>query len=95
MFVKCDSTFSPITDEECFGKNFRLFNDFHKMMDAREAEAERIRKEREEQERLRKEEERRRADRRQNGLCQYCGGTFKKVLFGMKCTSCGTKKDYK
>lgn len=61
-------------------------------MDAREAEAERIRKEREEQERLRKEEERRRADRRQNGLCQYCGGTFKKVLFGMKCTSCGTKK---
>lgn len=95
VFVKCDSTFSPITDEECFGKNFRLFNDFHKMMDAREAEAERIRKEREEQERLRKEEERRRADRRQNGLCQYCGGTFKKVLFGMKCTSCGTKKDYK
>ena len=43
----------------------------------------------------RAEEERRRADRRQNGLCQYCGGTFKKVLFGMKCTSCGTKKDYK
>lgn len=88
VFVECNSSFSPIKDEECFGKNFRLFDNFHKMLDDREAEAERIRKERE-------EEARRKAERRQNGLCQHCGGTFKKVLFGMKCTSCGTKKDYK
>lgn len=28
------------------------------------------------------------------GLCQHCGGAFKKTLFGTKCGSCGKKKDY-
>lgn len=95
IFVKCDSSFSSIQNEECFGKNFRLFENFHKMMDSREAEAERIRKEKEEQERKRREEEKLKAERRGKGVCQHCGGTFKKVLFGMKCVSCGMKKDYK
>ena len=30
----------------------------------------------------------------ENGKCRYCGGDFKKGLFGMKCTRCGKKKDY-
>ena len=71
------------------------FDDFHAMMDSREAEAERIRKEREEQERKRAEEEKRREEFRARGVCQHCGGEFKKALLGMKCASCGMKKDYK
>ena len=40
-------------------------------------------------------EEAKRADRRKKGVCQYCGGSFKKALFGMKCTDCKKRKDYK
>ena len=48
-----------------------------------------------EEERLRRQEiEKKKAEYREKGLCQNCGGTFKKVLFGYKCTSCGMKKDY-
>lgn len=28
------------------------------------------------------------------GVCQHCGNDFKKTLFGLKCSNCGTKKDY-
>ena len=31
---------------------------------------------------------------RDAGVCQHCGGAFKKSLFGCKCTQCGMKKDY-
>lgn len=31
---------------------------------------------------------------RAEGLCQYCGGEFKKGLFGSKCPVCKIKKDY-
>ena len=31
---------------------------------------------------------------RDAGVCQHCGGVFKKSLFGCKCTQCGMKKDY-
>ena len=30
-----------------------------------------------------------------SGVCQHCGGTFKKSLFSSKCIACGKKKDYK
>lgn len=32
-------------------------------------------------------------ERREAGLCQHCGGSFKGLL-GKKCTSCGKSKDY-
>ena len=32
--------------------------------------------------------------RRAAGTCQYCGGTFKKGMFGMNCSACGRVKDY-
>lgn len=32
--------------------------------------------------------------RRDAGVCQHCGGAFKKSLFGCKCSQCGIKKDY-
>lgn len=83
-----------IEDGEFTGKEFRLFNDFHKLMDKQEAEEERLRREKEEQEKKRAAEEALRAERRKKNLCQHCGGMFKKVLFGMKCTSCGERKDY-
>ena len=94
VFVRLNNNYSELKEEECFGRGFRLFDDFNKMMDRREAEAERQRKEQEEQERLRKEEEKRRAERRVQGVCQYCGGTFKKGFLSTKCTACGKKKDY-
>ena len=47
-----------------------------------------------EQERLRQEEEKLRADRRAQGVCQYCGGKIKKTLFGEKCVECKKRKDY-
>lgn len=31
---------------------------------------------------------------RDAGVCQHCGGTFKKSLFSCKCNQCGKKKDY-
>lgn len=43
------------------------------------------------EERRKMEEEKR--VRRSNGVCQYCGGTFK-GLFSKKCSSCGKPKDY-
>lgn len=87
-------SYSDMPEGPCFGEDFRLFDDFHAMMDSREAEAERIRKAREEERRKRAEEEARRAAFREQGVCQHCGGAFKKALFGVKCASCGTKKDY-
>ena len=41
----------------------------------------------------REEEERIRAQRRQAGVCQHCGGELK-GLFGKKCVNCGKPKDY-
>lgn len=41
----------------------------------------------------RQEEQRERQRRRDAGLCQHCGGTFK-GLFSKKCISCGMRKDY-
>lgn len=40
-----------------------------------------------------KTEKEEQANRRQKGLCQHCGGTFK-GLFSKTCTSCGKKKNY-
>lgn len=34
------------------------------------------------------------AERKDKGLCQHCGGVFKKGLFGTKCVECGKPKDY-
>ena len=33
------------------------------------------------------------SERREQNLCQHCGGTFK-GLFTKKCSSCGKEKDY-
>lgn len=33
-------------------------------------------------------------NRRTQGLCQHCGGKFKKGFLSMKCTFCGRRKDY-
>lgn len=95
VFGFCANNQYGLSDGELFGSGFRLFDDFHKLMDEKEAEAERIRLEKEAQERKLAAEEALRAERRSNNLCQHCGGEFKKVLFGMKCTACGEKKDYK
>lgn len=77
-----------------FGDAFRAFSDFHKMMDEKEATERKIREAKKLAEKAQREEEQRRIDRRSKGLCQYCGGSLKKAFWGMKCTSCGKRKDY-
>ena len=52
---------------------------------------ERVKAMKEEERRTMEEEKRTR--RRSNGICQYCGGTFKGV-FTKKCSVCGKPKDY-
>ena len=83
------------------GDTYKIFDDFsyyrdHDKMVAlqkqKEAE-ERARREQEEKERKEKEEKQK-AEYRSKEVCQYCGGSFKKTLFGTKCTVCGKKKDY-
>ena len=51
-------------------------------------------REKEVAERKKREEEALQADRRNKGLCQYCGGELEKKLFGWKCKACGQRKDY-
>ena len=46
------------------------------------------------QKRLREKEERQKAEYRAKGVCQYCGGEFKKGFLAIKCAECGRKKDY-
>ena len=77
-----------VSDGQCFGNDFRAFeDDFHRTMDRKEAEEARIAREK-------AEREAREAAYMEQGLCRYCGGTFKKGLFFTKCTACGQKKDY-
>lgn len=67
----------------------------------RKAREEKERKERELAEAKRREEQKRleqqrlalEKERREKGVCQYCGGDFK-GLFIKKCAVCGKKKDY-
>lgn len=77
----------PYKDEvkpgEPFGKGFRLFESFNKIMDEEEKTERQKAEKKAEQERL-----------KTKGVCQYCGGDFKKGLFGSKCARCGKKKDY-
>ena len=82
----------------------KIFDDrkyYLEKMHEREREAERKAIEaaeaakRAEEERIRRQElERKKAEYREAGVCQHCGGEFKKTLFGYKCVSCGRRKDY-
>ena len=48
-----------------------------------------------EEQRIRRQElKKQKAEYREAGVCQHCGGEFKKTLFGYKCVSCGRRKDY-
>ena len=48
----------------------------------------------EEADRIRQEKVRQVLAWREAGVCQHCGGSFKRGLFGSKCGACGKKKDY-
>ncbi len=90
---------------EPFGTGFQLFDSFDELMAnkenaierekaEKEAEARRIKEEKEAAEKRKKEEETQKAIYREKGVCQHCGGTFKKGIFFTKCALCGKKKDY-
>lgn len=48
----------------------------------------------EDADRIRQEKVRQVLAWREAGVCQHCGGSFKRGFFGSKCGSCGKKKDY-
>lgn len=79
---------------EPFGNGFRLFDSFDKLMDEREKAQAELAARKEEEKKQKKEEEKKRAAFRERGVCQYCGGEFKKGFLSTKCTECGAKKDY-
>ncbi len=68
-------------------ENLRLFDDYFEYAEAI------IRQQKEREEAARKKRVQA-AQWKQAGLCPYCGGNFKKGLFGIKCTGCGRPKDY-
>ena len=97
IYVVCDSGYrssGELSAGEPFGKGFQLFDSFTKMMDEKDAAIAKAEAEKAAAEQRGKEEEAKKAERRTQGVCQYCGGTLKKGLFSTKCTSCGKKKDY-
>lgn len=71
-------------------RTIKIFDDFSYYSDHEKAIA--LRKQNEAEEKARKEQQR--EEYRKQNVCQYCGGEFKKTLFGYKCTKCGEKKDY-
>ena len=62
---------------------YRLFDSYDAYMKERLAAEE-----------AQKQKERQQKAYRDAGVCQYCGGAFKKSLFGCKCSQCGKRKDY-
>ena len=84
------STFYNVKPPE----NIRLFDSYDGLIEERKQEKERKKREQEEAERKRAELAKLHEERRAAGVCQYCGGVFKKGLFSTKCTECGKKKDY-
>lgn len=97
IYVVCDSGYrssGELSEGEPFGKGFKLFESFTKMMDEKDAAVEKALAEKAAAEERKKAEEAKKAELRSKGVCQYCGGTFKKGIFSTKCTSCGKKKDY-
>ena len=79
-------------DEEKIFSQTPYINEKHKRA-YEQRQREEVERERRRQEEERQEDLRRKAARRQNGVCQYCGGTFS-GLFTKKCTNCGRVKDY-
>lgn len=72
----------------------RIFESYKQLVQERAEVERKAREERELEEKRKQEEAARVLERRSQGLCQHCGGTFKKGLLGIKCTSCGKRKDY-
>ena len=92
---------------QCNVSNWKLFDSLDsyeeeretkmKALNEKETEERRRREAKEAEERRRKEaeeaEERQRFAYRSQGVCQYCGGSFK-GFFTKTCTNCGKVKDY-
>ena len=96
-FSLCTNLSSVITSDNFLGN-------FHKFENAFDYELyKKIRCEKQEIDRAKQiaemkakhaEEQKIIAERKSKGLCQHCGGTFKKGLFSSKCSNCGKPKDY-
>ena len=101
----CKSLSEIITSNSIVNKYLSESSDRHnnimiytesQIADKKRTEEERRRQEEErrrQQEEHRRQEEAKKALYRSQGVCQYCGGTFK-GLFSKSCSSCGKKKDY-
>lgn len=80
-----------VDEYNVFGSS--LYLDEKNKREWEQREREEAERERRKQEEARQEDLRRKAGRRQQGVCQYCGGTFS-GLFTKKCSNCGRVKDY-
>ena len=92
VIAACDSSYG-----QCSVGGWKLFDSlaaFEKKV--KEEEAEQAKQAALLAAKLKEEEAERakKASRRVAGLCQYCGGTFKKSFLQYKCMTCGHKKDY-
>ena len=84
-------TESQLADKKRMEEEHRRQEEEHRRQEEeRRRQEERLRRQQEEH---RRQEEAKKALYRSQGVCQYCGGTFK-GLFSKSCSSCGKKKDY-
>lgn len=101
--MKCSSENKVMLQSGGYGGNFdirpaiwvdMLTSEEHAEIEKKERER-KAREEKERQERERLEQQRLALERkrREDGVCQYCGGDFK-GLFIKKCAVCGRRKDY-
>lgn len=102
-FMRCSSEDKAKLQSGGYGGNFdirpaiwvdMLTSEEHAEIEKKERER-KAREEKERQERERLEQQRLALERkrREDGVCQYCGGNFK-GLFIKKCAVCGRRKDY-
>lgn len=102
-FMRCSSEDKAKLQSGGYGGNFdirpaiwvdMLTSEEHAEIEKKERERKaREEKERQEQERLEQQRLALERKRREDGVCQYCGGDFK-GLFIKKCAVCGRRKDY-
>ena len=78
---------SEFENGRIFDEDFRAFDDF-------EIRVEKIIKEKKCEEEKLRQMEKAAKEWKKEGRCQYCGGSFKKGIFTIKCKKCGRKLDY-
>lgn len=86
-YENSNSTVSEFKSGRIFDEGFHAFENF-------EAQVDKVINAKKYEEEKRRQMEEQAALWRKQGVCQHCGGMFKKGFFGDKCKKCGIKLDY-